>query len=88
MTRRIATAVLLAFACVAAAAAQGMAERIEFADFQKLNAAGKVLVVDVRDEQAFANGHIPGSINIPLGTEDRRLERLKSDKRPVVTYCA
>lgn len=88
MTRRIVTAVLLAFACVAAAAAQGGAERIDFAEFEKLNAAGKVLVVDVRDEQSYANGHIPGSINIPLGTEDRRLERLKVEKRPIVTYCA
>ena len=88
MTRRIAIVLLLACAAVAAAAAQYGAPRVEFADFQKLHAADKILVVDVRDEDSFANGHIPGSINIPLGTEDRRLERLKTEKRPIVTYCA
>jgi rhodanese-related sulfurtransferase len=88
MTGRIATAVLLVLASAAVAAAQYGAQRIEFADFQKLHAAGKVLVVDVRDEDSFANGHIPGAINIPLGTEDRRLEPLKMEKRPIVTYCA
>jgi phage shock protein E len=88
MTRRIAIVLLVACACVAAAAAQYGVPRVEFADFQNLHAAGKILVVDVRDEDSFANGHIPGSINIPLGTEDRRLERLKTEKRPIVTYCA
>jgi rhodanese-related sulfurtransferase len=88
MKRPLATAVLVAFACVAAVTAQYAAERIEFADFQKLYAAKNVLVVDVRDEASFAGGHIPGAINIPLGTEDRRIEPLKTEKRPIVTYCA
>jgi rhodanese-related sulfurtransferase len=88
MTRRITTALLLILVGAAAAAAQYAPQRIEFADFQKLHAAGKVLVVDVRDEASFAAGHIPGAINIPLGTEDRRVERVKSEKRTIVTYCA
>ena len=88
MRRTLATAVLIALTWVAAAAAQYNAGRIELAEFQKLHAAGKILVVDVRDEQSFANGHIPGAINIPLGTEDRRIEQVKTEKRPIVTYCA
>jgi rhodanese-related sulfurtransferase len=80
--------VLLVLACAAAAAAQYAPQRIELAEFQKLYAEKKVLVVDVRDEGSFANGHIPGAINIPLGTEDRRLEPLKTEKRTIVTYCA
>lgn len=88
MKRPLATAVLVAFACVAAVAAQYAAERIEFAAFQKLYAAKNVLVVDVRDEASFAGGHIPGAINIPLGTEDRRIEPLKTEKRLIVAYCA
>jgi rhodanese-related sulfurtransferase len=88
MTRRLAAAVFVAFACVAGAAAQIAAERIAFADFQKLYAENKVLVVDVRDEASFESGHIPGAINIPLGTEDRRIEPLKTETRPIVTYCA
>ena len=85
--RSIRVALFAVFACAAAIVAQEI-PRIPFAEFQKLNAAGKVLVVDVRDEGSFAGGHIPGAINIPLGTEDKRLYRLTSETRPIVTYCA
>jgi rhodanese-related sulfurtransferase len=49
-----------------------------------------VLVVDVRDAQSYANGHIAGAINIPLGDEEQaaHLTRLKAEKRPIVAYCA
>jgi rhodanese-related sulfurtransferase len=30
--------------------------------------AGEALVVDVREPDEFANGHIPGAINMPLST--------------------
>jgi phage shock protein E len=88
MTRRLTTAVLVALACVAAVSAQHAAERIALDEFKKLHAEKKVLVVDVRDEGSFAGGHIPGAINVPLGTEDRRIEPLKTEKRLIVTYCA
>jgi rhodanese-related sulfurtransferase len=85
---------ILAYCLVAIAstslAAQQAADRMDLAEFQKLHAAKKVLVVDVRDAQSFANGHIPGAINIPLGTEEQAAQaaKLKAEKRPIVTYCA
>jgi len=88
MHRQIATALLVMLAAAASTAAQHDVRRLELPEFQKLHAAGKILVVDVRDEDSFANGHIPGAINIPLGTEDRRLERLRTERRPIVAYCA
>jgi phage shock protein E len=80
----------LVLAAVAVAGAQLAPGRIDLAEFQKLHDAKKVLVVDVRDSQSFANGHIPGAINIPLGDEEQKLHfnTLKAEKRPVVTYCA
>ena len=82
----------LALAAIAATTvlAQQAAGRIEIAEFKSLQAAKKVLVVDVRDDQSFAAGHIPGAINIPLGEEERaeHFKRLKAEKRPIVTYCA
>lgn len=83
----------LAAALVAAAslaAAQYMPGRIGIDEFMRLHAAKKVLVVDVRDATSFASGHIPGSINIPLGDEERaeHVRTLREEKRPVVTYCA
>jgi rhodanese-related sulfurtransferase len=88
LTKRLALAIVLTIAASTAAVAQLAAERIEIAAFQKLYADKKVLVVDVRDEASFAGGHIPGAVNIPLGTEDHRIEPLKTEKRVIVTYCA
>jgi ArsR family transcriptional regulator len=45
-----------------------------------------VTVLDVRPEDEFALGHLPGAVNIPLGDLDRRLADLPPD-REVVAYC-
>lgn len=47
---------------------------------------GLVTVLDVRPEDEFALGHLPGALNIPLGELDRRLSELPTD-REVVAYC-
>jgi ArsR family transcriptional regulator len=47
---------------------------------------GLVTVLDVRPEDEFALGHVPGAINIPLADLDRRLVDLPSD-REIVAYC-
>ncbi|MBM3602042.1 MAG: metalloregulator ArsR/SmtB family transcription factor [Alphaproteobacteria bacterium] len=48
--------------------------------------AGAVTVIDVRPEDEFALGHLPGSINIPVGQLKRRLARLDRGKT-IVAYC-
>ena len=88
LIRPLTLSCVLALATATLTFAQYAVQRIEFAEFQKLYAEKKVLVVDVRDEGSFAGGHIPGAINVPLGTEDRRIEPLKTEKRLIVTYCA
>lgn len=64
--------------------------RISVDDFKKLHAAGDVLVVDVRSESSFREGHIPGAIGVPLADIDRRANELrkKVKSRPIVTYCS
>ena len=47
---------------------------------------GLVTVLDVRPEDEYALGHLPGALNIPLGELDRRLSELPTD-REVVAYC-
>jgi rhodanese-related sulfurtransferase len=89
MIRLLPTFLLVVLTSVAALA-QAAPERIELTDFRKLQAAKTVLVVDVRDAYSFASGHIPGAINIPLGEEEQaaHFNKLKAEKRPIVTYCA
>ncbi len=44
-------------------------------------------LLDVRAEQEWVEGHVPGSVNIPLTHLHRRLDELPRQQR-VVAYCA
>jgi rhodanese-related sulfurtransferase/DNA-binding transcriptional ArsR family regulator len=48
--------------------------------------AGLVTVLDVRPEDEFALGHVPGALNIPLSQLEKRLEEFDSG-REIVAYC-
>ena len=47
---------------------------------------GLVTILDVRPEDEFALGHLPGALNIPLGKLERRLGELPAG-REVIAYC-
>ncbi|ABI56110.1 ArsR/SmtB family transcription factor [Alkalilimnicola ehrlichii MLHE-1] len=47
---------------------------------------GLVTLLDVRPEQEYRTGHLPGAINIPAAELERRLRDLPPD-REVVAYC-
>jgi rhodanese-related sulfurtransferase/biotin operon repressor len=47
---------------------------------------GLATVIDVRPPGEFAQGHIPGALNIPLEQLERRLGEIPDD-REVVAYC-
>lgn len=47
------------------------------------------VIVDVRSDDEYAAGHIPGAIHIPFYSVGKRHEEISSDKdTPVVIYCA
>ena len=48
--------------------------------------AGSATVLDVRPEDEFEQGHLPGALNIPLSQLERRLAQLPPD-REIVAYC-
>ncbi|MCC6317647.1 MAG: MBL fold metallo-hydrolase [Gemmatimonadaceae bacterium] len=47
---------------------------------------GHVTVVDVRNDDEWAEGHIPGAVHIPLGRIEQRLAEVDTS-RPVVVHC-
>lgn len=49
--------------------------------------AGGGLLVDVRTEEEFADGHIEGARNIPVDRIRSEMGNLPKDK-PIVVYCA
>jgi rhodanese-related sulfurtransferase/biotin operon repressor len=47
---------------------------------------GLVTVLDVRPEEEYAAGHLPGAINVPVGRLESYLSRLPKRKE-VIAYC-
>jgi rhodanese-related sulfurtransferase len=48
--------------------------------------AQNTLVMDNRTPEEFARGHVPGSRNIPMGTENTHVDELKQFDQ-VYLYC-
>lgn len=71
------------------------APRISQHDFKKLIAAHNVVIVDTRNADAYAIGHIPGAVLLPLEGQltwpesyEKTVSTLIASKKPVVAYCA
>ena len=45
------------------------------------------LVVDVRTPQEFATGHYEGSVNIPLGELESKIELFGDKEKNIIVYC-
>jgi len=54
-----------------------------------LDAAAPPVVVDVREQEEWGEGHIPGAVHVPRGHLESRIEQAAPDRtRPVLLYCA
>jgi len=61
-------------------------ERVAVEDLHELQKADAVTVIDVRAADAFANGHIPGALNMPYASIESYLDMIPKGK-PIVTVC-
>lgn len=61
-------------------------EPVSLDELRRRMRAGDVTVVDVRPEDEFRSGHIPGALSIPVAQLKRRLPEIPK-KREVVAYC-
>jgi rhodanese-related sulfurtransferase len=60
-------------------------------EVKPLLAGGKIILVDVRDTQAYALGHVPGAVSLPMdqGPEKMSVFLARYPKTtPLVLYCA
>ena len=64
------------------------APRMELEEFKSLYAEGSVVVIDVRTEAEYEDGHIPEAIFIPVYDVRSRLAELIDVTDPIVTYCS
>jgi molybdopterin/thiamine biosynthesis adenylyltransferase/rhodanese-related sulfurtransferase len=54
-----------------------------------LAAASRPLLVDVREQDEWSEGHIPGAVHVPRGFLESRIEAAAPDRAaPMIVYCA
>ena len=66
--------------------------RVKEADFRdvkkRLDAGEKMIIVDTREDNEWARGHVPGAIHLGKGVIERDIEQTIPDKNaPLVLYC-
>jgi len=61
-------------------------DAVSFDELQRRLADGLVALVDVRPPDEFADGHVPGAVNVPLPELEARLAQLPTDAE-VIAYC-
>ena len=53
----------------------------------KFNEEPDAVLLDVRTEAEFRQGHIPGSVNLPLQSLDNAEEIIENKDIPIYVYC-
>ncbi len=59
---------------------------VSVSEVAQLYGTGDVVVIDVREVDEYAGGHIPGAILMPLGTVPQRSGEIPVDQ-PVIVVC-
>ena len=67
-------------------AAEASVRRITAAELRAALDRGDTVVIDVRDMDSYAAGHIPGSMHIPLSFIESQMQYLPRGKT-IVAYC-
>jgi len=58
-----------------------------YAGLEQYKATPGAVLLDVREADEFAAGHIPGSINLPLSVIDTAETLIPDFKTPIFAYC-
>jgi len=53
----------------------------------RLDAGEKIFILDVREENEFAGGHIQGAVNIPIRTVAKNMDKLPAKDAMIVAVC-
>jgi rhodanese-related sulfurtransferase len=69
--------------------AKGRVKETNVSDVKRRREAGeKFILVDVREDNEWANGHLPGAVHLGKGIIERDIEqRLPDTNSKVVLYC-
>ena len=57
------------------------------AGLERFRAAAGAVLLDVREADEYADGHIPGSVNLPLSSLDTAEITVPNRETPLFVYC-
>ena len=83
----VSVALVLATAVISAQAIRSV-PRITIDELKPLIQKNAVLVLDVRRPEEYAEGHIPGAVNLDYTLVAGQGARFKGETRIIVAYCA
>jgi sulfur-carrier protein adenylyltransferase/sulfurtransferase len=68
---------------------RGEIDEIDARQARELIEDSDPLLIDVREQDEWDEGHIPGAVHVPRGHLESRIERTAPDpSRPIVLYCS
>jgi rhodanese-related sulfurtransferase len=68
--------------------AKNRPDRLITGDEARRLVADGALLIDVRSPKEFANGHLPGAVNVPVDEFAQHVAELVAERREMVLYCA
>ena len=54
---------------------------------QEYRETENAVLIDVREPDEYAGGHIPGSLNVPLSSADLITSAVEDKETPIFAYC-
>ena len=68
---------------------KGQIDEVDTERARELHESDAALFLDVREQEEWDEGHLPGATHIPRGWLESRIEQAVPDRaRPIVVYCA
>ncbi len=55
--------------------------------FREFRKQKRAMLIDVRDRDEYAAGHLQGARNIPLGSIDKATSAIQDREMPLYVYC-
>ena len=89
--KRFAALALLVVLLAGVAVAKGKPESsllIDVDDLVRIVSEGDVVILDIRDEHSYVDGHIPGAILLPFPAVDSAARGLQGLDASIITYCS
>ena len=87
--KRIVSALLSALLLAGCGGAEGGYRQISQEQAKEMMDDGQVVVLDVREQDEYDGGHIPGAVLLPVGSidEDTAAEVIPEKDSTVLVYC-